>query len=188
MQRLAVFCGSSLGKKASYKTSAQALGQALVQQGLGLVYGGATIGLMGEVANTVLQGGQEVIGVMPHDLVRREIAHYGTDLRIVDSMHERKAMMAELSDGFIALPGGFGTFEELLEMLTWSQLGLHQKPCGLLNVEGYYDPLLAFVDHAIEQGFIQEVYKQLFLVDTDPTRLIQRFRQFQHPVADKQLG
>ena len=153
MQRICVFCGSQVGRRPLYAAAATALGTLLAQRGIGLVYGGGKIGLMGVVADAALAAGGEVIGVIPERLMNRELGHGGvTDLRVVDSMHERKAMMSELSDGFIALPGGYGTFEEFFEVVTWMQLGIQSKPCGLLNVGGYYDMLLALLDHASQRN------------------------------------
>lgn len=165
MSRVCVFLGSSSGVRLEYRAAAAALGQALAGRGVGLVYGGARVGLMGAVADAALSAGGEVIGVIPSALVAKEVAHTGlTDLRVVGSMHERKAVMSELSDAFIAAPGGLGTLEELFEILTWAQLGLHRKPCGLLNVQGYFDPLLSFFDHSINEGFIQPEYRRLIVV------------------------
>ena len=151
LQRLCVFCGSSLGMQSAYVQAAQELGRVLSQHGIGLVYGGGEVGLMGTLADSCLSNGGRVVGVMPRGLVEKEIAHAGlTQLRVVESMHERKALMADLADAFVALPGGYGTWEEFCEVLTWSQLGLHRKACALLNVNGYYDPLLAMADRAVE--------------------------------------
>ncbi len=153
--RICVFCGSRPGGRDEYVDQARRLGELLTSRDIGLVYGGASVGLMGAVADAVLNAGGEVIGVIPEALAVKELAHQQVgDLRVVGSMHERKALMAELSDAFIALPGGFGTFEELFEMVTWAQLGMHRKPFGILNVAGFFDGLLALVDHAIEEGFI----------------------------------
>ena len=161
-------------------TAARQLGALLTRHGLGLVYGGAKIGLMGAVADAVLEKGGEVIGVIPEGLVTKEVAHSGlTDLRIVRSMHERKAMMESLADGFIALPGGFGTFEEFCEILTWAQLGIHRKPCGLLNVDGYYDGFLSFIDHAVSNGFIRTEHRGLLLADVDAESLLKRCKAYQ---------
>jgi len=160
MKRICVFCGSSNGITEDYGAAASDLGQELAGRGIGVVYGGASIGLMGKVANAALAAGGEVIGVIPKALVREEVVHTGlTDLRIVDSMHARKAEMEQLSDGFIALPGGFGTLEEFVEMLTWLQLRFHAKPCGLLNVNGYYEHLVRFLDYAVEQGFLKSKHR-----------------------------
>jgi uncharacterized protein (TIGR00730 family) len=165
MSRVCVFTGSSAGVRVEYRNAAAALGQSLAARGMGIVYGGARVGLMGAVADAALRAGGEVIGVIPRALVAKEVAHTGlTDLRVVGSMHERKALMSDLSDAFIAAPGGLGTLEELFEILTWAQLGLHQKPCGLLNAQGYFDPLLSFIDHSINEGFVQPEYRRLIVV------------------------
>jgi uncharacterized protein (TIGR00730 family) len=183
MKRLCVFCGSSSGSRPEYLAAAREMGRILGEEGIGLVYGGASVGLMGAVADAVLAGGGTVTGVIPRHLVSKEIAHAGlTELRVVGSMHERKALMAELSDGFVALPGGFGTFEELCEVLTWSQLGLHQKPIGILNVAGYYDPLLALFDQGVRERFVREQHRQLVLSAGDPRQLLQLLRSYR-PVA-----
>jgi uncharacterized protein (TIGR00730 family) len=160
--RVCVFCGSSRGSAPSYAEAAAELGTAMAGAGIGLVYGGGDVGLMGVVADAVLAAGGEVVGVMPEALVAREIGHTGlTELRITGSMHERKAMMADLADGFIALPGGFGTFDELFEILTWSQLGLHTKPVALLDVDGFWDPFVALLDRAVEAGFLRALHRDL---------------------------
>lgn len=175
MKRLCVFCGSSAGARDDYTGAAQALAAAMAQRGLGLVYGGGNVGLMGKIADAMLQAGGEVIGVIPQSLVAREVAHRGlTELRVVDTMHQRKALMNELSDGFIAMPGGFGTFEEFFEIVTWSQLGIHLKPSGLLNVSGYYDPLLKMLDHAVAERFVRPAHRDLVIADNDADRLLQR--------------
>src|SRR5215471_20948929 len=163
-QRICVFCGSNLGFDAVYRDAATTLGGLLVDRGIGLVYGGGNIGLMGVLADTMLAHGGNVIGVIPESLLAKEVGHQGvTELRIVKSMHERKALMADLSDGFIALPGGYGTFEEFCEVVTWSQLGLHAKPCGVLNVAGYYDSLLGLFDHSVREGFLRNDNRGLVL-------------------------
>ncbi|MFN7915496.1 MAG: TIGR00730 family Rossman fold protein [Vicinamibacterales bacterium] len=186
MPRLCVFCGSSDGRRPSYRAAAEVLGSTLVSRGFELVYGGARVGLMGAVADAVLAAGGRVTGVIPQALVSREVAHTGlTDLRVVSSMHERKALMNELSDGFIAMPGGWGTFEELFEVLTWGQLGLHGKPCGLLNVEGYFDPLLAFLSHAVAEQFVKREYEAWLAVDADPAALLDRMAVFAPPHVRK---
>jgi uncharacterized protein (TIGR00730 family) len=173
MRRVCVFCGSSVGTNAAYADAARAMGALLADRGIGLVYGGGNVGLMGVIADAVLERGGHVIGVIPQALADREIAHSGiTDLRVVDSMHTRKAMMADLSDAFIAMPGGVGTFEEFFEAVTWTQLGLHRKPCGLLNVNGFYAPLAAFIDQAVTEGFIKPVDRAAIVVDSDPARLL----------------
>jgi uncharacterized protein (TIGR00730 family) len=186
MKRVCVYCGSSNGNRQSYIKAARALGTSLVQRGLGLVYGGSNVGLMGTIADTVLAEGGEVIGVIPEPLVAKEVAHRGlTDLRIVRSMHERKAMMAELADAFIALPGGFGTLEEFCEIVTWVLLGLHQKPCGLLNVEGYYDGLLSFLNHAVADGFILYEYRSIVLTDSEADGLLEKISNYEVPPLHK---
>ena len=173
LRRVCVFCGSSTGASRAYRGAAERLAGELVARGIGLVFGGGCVGLMGIVADAVLAAGGHAIGVIPHAMVAREIAHRGLpDLRIVASMHERKAMMAELSDAFIALPGGYGTFEEFCEVVTWTQLGLHRKRCGLLNVGGFYDPLLAQFDRAMVDGFLKPSNRGLVAADTDPARLL----------------
>jgi len=177
--RFCVFCGSSKGARDAYTGQARALGKLFANEGIGLVYGGGAVGLMGVIADAVIYAGGEVIGVIPQALSDAEIAHSGlTELRIVSSMHERKAMMADLSDAFIAMPGGFGTFEEFCEIITWSQLGIHRKACGLLNVEGYYDSLLALFDHSVAEGFIKPEHRSIVIADDDPERLIHRLKLF----------
>ena len=162
-----------MGRRPAYAEAARGLGALLASRGIGVVYGGGNVGLMGELADAALAAGGEVVGVIPDALVARELAHRAvTDLRIVASMHERKALMADLSDAFLALPGGFGTFEEFCEAVTWTQLGLHAKPCGLLNVEGYYDPLLELFDSGVRERFIREENRAIILSDTDPERLL----------------
>jgi uncharacterized protein (TIGR00730 family) len=189
MKRVCVFCGSSPGHKPEYRVVAAQLGTALAERGIGLVYGGAALGLMGAVADAALAAGGEVIGVIPQALVDREVAHSGLrDLRIVGSMHERKALMAELADAFIALPGGIGTFEELFEVWTWTQLGSHSKPCALLNVQGFYDKLLGFLDHVVEQAFLKQVHRDVLLVADTPTQLLDLLRVARIPTDTKWIG
>lgn len=184
MKRLAVYCGSSYGASDKYKEGAIQLGKVLEKRGITLVYGGASVGIMGEIANTVLKEGGEVIGVIPRLLEDREISHRNlTELIIVDSMHERKAKMAELADGFIALPGGPGTLEEFFEVFTWAQLGLHQKPCGLFNINHYYDPLVTLFNHMADQQFLQEKYRSMAVVESDPDRLIEQFYSYEPPTV-----
>jgi uncharacterized protein (TIGR00730 family) len=186
MRRLCVFCGSSPGANSQYAALARRLGGLLARRGLGLVYGGGNVGLMGVLADAVLQDGGQVIGVIPQALVDLEVAHNGlSDLRIVGSMHERKALMAELADGFIALPGGIGTLEEFCEILTWAQLGLHQKPCGLINVAGYFDHLMAFLDHSVDQRFLRPEHRRMVLVDAEPEMLLDRLRTYRPPQLAK---
>lgn len=173
MKRICVFCGSNSGANPAFAEAARQLGRLLAQRGIGLVYGGGCVGLMGEIADSVMAESGEVIGVIPEALLAREVGHRGvTELIVVRSMHERKARMAELADGFIAMPGGFGTFEELFEVITWAQLGIHRKPCGVLNVEGYYDSLIAFMDKAVEDGFVSAANRTLVLESRDPETLL----------------
>ena len=189
MKRLCVFCGSSTGDAPAYTAAARALGTALARQGIGLVYGGAAVGLMGAVADAALAQGGEVIGVIPEALVRKEVAHGGlVDLRIVGSMHERKALMAELSDGFIALPGGLGTLEELFEVWTWAQLGYHAKPCALLNVAGFYDPLIAFLDSVVGHRFLKPAHRDMLVVASDSEELLAQLAAYQPPDVGKWIG
>jgi len=189
MKRICVYCGSSPGRKPEYRDAAKALGHELAARGLGLVYGGASVGVMGAVADAVLKKGGQAIGVIPLALATREVAHRGLDeLFVVDSMHERKAKMAELSDGFIALPGGWGTIEEIFEMLTWAQLGLHQKPCGLLNISGYYDHLFTFLEHAIDQRFVREEYRPMIMMEQTAGGLLDRYQSYQAPSVKKWIG
>lgn len=186
MKRLCVFCGSNPGLRASYVQAAERLGRLLAERGIELVYGGGRVGMMGALADSALAAGGAVIGVIPQALVAKELAHPGvTDLHVVDSMHERKALMASLSDAFAALPGGFGTFEELCEVITWTQLGIHRKPCGLLNVEGFFDPLLALFDHATREGFIAPVHRQIVVVESEAERLLDALASFRPPVQEK---
>jgi uncharacterized protein (TIGR00730 family) len=188
MRRICVFCGSSLGKSPAYGAAARKLGQVLAKRGLGLVYGGAKVGLMGEVAESVLAVKGEVIGVIPRPLANKELAHRGLrDLRVVDSMHQRKAVMAELSDGFIALPGGMGTFEEFFEITTWAQLGMHSKPCGLLNIAHYYDRLIEFLDQAMQECFIKPAHRALMMVASDADSLLDQFENHRPALVDKWL-
>jgi uncharacterized protein (TIGR00730 family) len=173
LKRVCVYCGSNSGTNPIYAKAARELGTLLAERGLGLVYGGGRVGLMGVIADAVLATGGNVIGVIPEMLVKMEVAHQGlADLRVVASMHERKALMVDLADAFIALPGGFGTLEEFSEVLTWAQLGLHRKPHGLLNVAGFYDPLLAFFDHAVAANFIRQAHCELVISENDPARLL----------------
>ena len=189
MKRLCVFCGSSVGVRPAYTSAALAMGRLLAARGITLVYGGGNVGLMGVVADAVLKAGGHVIGVIPQALAERDVAHTGlTDLRIVHSMHERKAMMAELADAFIAMPGGVGTFEEFFEAVTWSQLGLHRKVCGLLDVEGFYGPMTAFLDRAVEEGFIRREHRGIVVTDADPVRLMEKLEQASLPDLPKWIG
>jgi uncharacterized protein (TIGR00730 family) len=182
MRRLCVYCGSKLGNRPAYAEAARALGALLAARGIGLVYGGGAVGLMGVVADAALEAGGEVLGVLPHGLASKEVAHPGlTELFLVSSMHERKALMADLADGFAALPGGLGTLEEIAEVLTWSQLGIQHKPCGLLNVAGYFDGLIAHLDHAAAEGLLRPEHRALVLVEEEPAALLARFHAYRPP-------
>ena len=186
MQRICVFCGSSPGFDPRFMTAASAFGTSLARRGIGLVYGGASVGLMGAVADAVLQAGGDVIGVIPQALVAKEVAHYGLDdLRVVGSMHERKALMAELADGFVALPGGIGTFEELFEVWTWAQLGDIAKPCALYNVAGFYDGLTAFLDNVVTQGFMKALHRDMLIVADEAEALLDRLAAYTAPAQTK---
>jgi uncharacterized protein (TIGR00730 family) len=179
VQRACIFCGSSPGARPAYTEVAEDLGMLLVQNGITLVFGGATVGLMGRLADTVVSEGGEAIGVIPQALVDREIAHLGlTDLHVVDTMHERKQRMADLSDAFVALPGGLGTLDELFEIYTWAQLGLHGKPIGLLNVEGYFDGLVGFLEHAVAERFVREDHRDMLIVEEEPAPMLERLKSF----------
>jgi uncharacterized protein (TIGR00730 family) len=181
-----VFCGSSPGNNKAYADAAKSLGQALVKNGFGLVFGGGAVGLMGQIAKTVLQMDGEVVGVIPRAMVERELALKElTDLRIVNSMHERKALIADLSDGFIALPGGLGTIEEIFEALTWTQLGIHKKPGGFLNTNNYFDHLVRFLDHMSDQEFVDKGHRDMIFIEKDPDMILKKFKSYQHPNIDK---
>jgi uncharacterized protein (TIGR00730 family) len=193
MKSVCVFCGSSTGTSEAYVQAARAMGEAMAQAGLRLVYGGGRVGLMGVVADAVLASGGQVTGVIPRALFDREIAHRGVeDMRIVGSMHERKELMSKLSDGFVALPGGAGTLEEIFEQWTWSQLGIHAKPCGLLNVEGYFDLLVGMVERMVEEGFLARPFAKMLAVEAEPVRLLARFSDYEPPIrkwqSKKELG
>ncbi|HWC85239.1 MAG TPA: TIGR00730 family Rossman fold protein [Solirubrobacteraceae bacterium] len=186
INRILIFCGSSPGLRPEYAEAAVALGRLLAERGAGVVYGGASVGLMGAVADGALAAGGEVIGVIPTRLVESEIAHAGlTDLRVVETMHERKALMAELSDAVIALPGGTGTLDELFEMITWAQLGLHRKPIGLLDVLGYWERLLAFLDHMVDERFLYAEHRDMLIVEHAAAALVERLGSFEHRARDK---
>ncbi len=188
LRTLCVFCGSSVGSRPEYRRAAEELGTFLAHSKIGIVYGGGNVGLMGILADAALAAGGEVVGVMPEHLIAREIGHSGlTRMHVVKSMHERKAHMADLSDAFLALPGGFGTFEEFCEVLTWSQLGLHKKPCGLLNVSGYYTPLLAMFDHAVEERFLKPDNRRLVLSNSEIPEMIEALRQWRPVHVEKWL-
>lgn len=193
MKYIAVFCGSSNGVSEDYIEGAKRLGKELAKRNIALVYGGASVGVMGAVADSVLEEGGKVIGIMPSFLEKREISHKNlTQLIVVDSMHERKAKMAELADGFIALPGGPGTLEEFFEIFTWAQLGLHQKPCGLLNINHYFDPLITLFNHMTDEQFLHEKYRSMALVDVEPQGLLDQFNKYEPPtlktyITEKQI-
>ena len=189
MRRVCVFCGSNSGDSRGFAEAARALGQALALRGIELVYGGGNVGLMGEIADAVLERGGRVIGVIPRALVDKELAHAGVqEMIVVATMHERKAKMAELSDAFVALPGGFGTLDELCEVLTWSQLGFHDKPCALLDVEGYFRPLLELFDQAVERGFLRAENRAALLEETEPERLLERLATWRPVRREKWIG
>ncbi len=186
MDKVCVYCGSSSGSNTAYAESAKQLAQALLQRDIGLVYGGASIGLMGELADAMLAGDGTVVGVIPKALAKKEVAHDGlSELTIVDSMHERKATMAQAADGFIALPGGLGTLEELFEMLTWAQLGIHSKPCAILNSAGYYNQLIAFLDKTVEEKFIKPVYRHMLVVDDNAVNLLDKMLAYEPPHLER---
>jgi len=186
MKNITVFCGSNSGFRAEYAEAAVNLAGCLVERNIRLIYGGGNVGLMGIIANEVMRQNGEVIGIIPDSLDKKEVGHRGiTELRVVGSMHERKAMMADLTDGFIAMPGGIGTFEEFFEILTWAQLGFHEKPCGILNVAGYYDGLLALCDTAVGEGFLRDVHRRLILDNSDSKLLLEKMRVFQPQTVEK---
>jgi hypothetical protein len=186
MRRLCVFAGSSTGARAQYAEAARELAFEMARRGLGIVYGGGSVGLMGALADAALEAGAEVIGVIPKPLASRELAHTGlSDLRVVDSMHDRKATMAALVDGFVALPGGLGTLEETLEVLTWSQLGIHRKPVGILNVAGYFDGLLKLLTHAIAEGFVRREYLGLLVLEDAPAPLLDALKTWRPPALPR---
>ncbi len=181
-----MFCGSSAGNRPEYAAAARGMARHLAASGIGIVYGGGRTGLMGALADAALEAGGDVIGVMPKALVEKEVAHTGLgDLRVVDSMHTRKALMAELADGFIAMPGGYGTLEEFCEVLTWTQLGLQRKACGLLNVNGYFDGLLAFFDHAVAERFVKPVCREMVIAGSEPAELVARLLAYEVPAVRK---
>ena len=185
IKRICVFCGSAYGHKKEYPEAAIQLGEVLIANNIGLVYGGGDVGLMGDIANTVFNNGGEVIGVIPRHLADKEVAHKGIrDLRIVGSMHERKALMEKLSDAFIAMPGGFGTMDEMFEIITWGKLELHSKPCGFLNINGFYDKLFEFINHIISEGFIKKEYNEALLTDKNPQNLIHKLENYKPAKVD----
>ncbi len=189
IENICVYCGSSPGLNPAFTRAATILGKTLAERDIGLVYGGAAVGIMGVVANAVLANGGKAIGVIPKALAVKEVAHTGlNELYVVESMHERKAMMAELSDGFIALPGGWGTLEEIFEILTWAQLGFHRKPCGLLNVEGYYDDLISFLENAFAQQFVNDLYRPILITACEPENMLDQFSVYRAPAVRKWVG
>ena len=186
MLSICVFCGSSMGRNSSYKGAAVKLGQLMAEKNLNLVYGGGNIGLMGEIAQSVIKNGGRAIGVIPQFLVEKELVFDElSEVHVVESMHERKAKMAEMADAFIAMPGGFGTLEETVEVLTWAQLGLHRKPIGLLNINGYYDSLNEFFDHMVAEGFLMREYKDMLLINENPAAMLESITTFELPAVDK---
>jgi uncharacterized protein (TIGR00730 family) len=188
LRRVCVYCGSSPGADPAYARAAGDVGRLLAARGLGVVYGGGNVGLMGELADAAMRAGGEVVGVIPRALLQREVGHRGvTDLRVVGSMHERKALMAQLADAFLALPGGIGTLEELVEVFTWAQLGLHRKPIGVLDVAGFYGPLVAFLDHAVDERFLRAEHRATLLVGADPAHLLDRMARHEPVAVDKWL-
>jgi len=186
MNRLCVYCGSRPGGRSDYAVAARQLARAMVNKNIDLVYGGASVGVMGKIADAVLEEGGKVIGIIPKGLFVKEVAHTGiTELIEVSTMHERKSLMSELSDGFIAMPGGYGTIEEIFEIITWSQLGIHNKPCGLLNVCNYYDNLINFLDHTVSEQFISKITRSILLVDECPDTLLEKFEVYNAPETEK---
>jgi uncharacterized protein (TIGR00730 family) len=189
IRRICVYCGANVGARPAYAEAARRLGRVLGERGLGLVYGGGNVGLMGVLADAALAAGAEVIGVIPRALVARELGHQGiTELRVVETMHERKAVLAELADAFVALPGGLGTLDELFEAMTWAQLGLHQKPIGLLEVDGFFAPLVAYLDRAVTEGFVRAEHRAALTVASEPEELLERFATYRLPNVGKWLG
>jgi uncharacterized protein (TIGR00730 family) len=189
IRRICVFCGTNPGSRPAYGAAARRLGQVLAEQGIELVYGGASVGIMGELADSVQEHGGHVTGIIPQQLMEKDSAHTGIrNLIVVASMHQRKSQMADMSDGFIALPGGIGTLEGFFEILTWGQLGIHAKPAGILNVEGYFDGLTGFLDHAVREGFLTEGHRDHIIVEAEPVRLLDRMRAYSPPESEKLMG
>jgi uncharacterized protein (TIGR00730 family) len=189
MNRICVFCGTNTGSRPAYGAAARRLGQILGESGIELVYGGASVGIMGELADSVQEHGGHVTGIIPQQLMEKEAAHTGIpNLIVVASMHQRKSQMADMSDGFIALPGGIGTLEGFFEILTWGQLGIHAKPSGILNVEGYFDGLTGFLDHAVREGFLTEGHRHAIIVESEPSRLLERMQAYTAPESEKLMG
>jgi len=189
LNRLCVFCGTNAGSRPAYGVAARDLGRVLAEQGIELVYGGASVGVMGELADAVQEHGGHVTGIIPQQLMEKEAAHTGIrNLIVVASMHQRKSQMADMSDGFIAFPGGIGTLEGFFEVLTWGQLGIHSKPAGILNVERYFDGLTGFLDHAVREGFLTEAHRKNIIVESDPGVLLDRLRSYAPPEGEKLMG
>ncbi|CCJ47580.1 putative lysine decarboxylase [Bordetella parapertussis Bpp5] len=189
IQNICVYCGSNSGRQPEYIEHAQGFARELVKRGLGLVYGGASVGIMGAVADTVMAEGGRVIGIIPEALMKKELAHRGlTELHVVQSMHERKTLMAQKADGFVALPGGAGTLEEIFEIWTWAQLGMHQKPCGLLNIAGYYDLLVQFLNHTVDEAFMRPQHRAMLAIDHDPAALLDHFASYVAPTVSKWIA
>jgi uncharacterized protein (TIGR00730 family) len=189
MNRICVFCGTNTGSRPDYGAAARDLGQVLAEQGIELVYGGASVGIMGELADSVHEHGGHVTGIIPQQLMEKEVAHTGiANLIVVASMHQRTSQMADMSDGFIALPGGIGTLEGFFEILTWSQLGIHAKPSGILNVAGYFDGLTRFLDHAVKEGFLTEQHRGAIIMETDPRQLLNRMQAYTPLESEKLMG
>jgi uncharacterized protein (TIGR00730 family) len=187
--RICVFCGTNPGERPEYGAAARALGKLLADEDIELVYGGASVGIMGELADAVHEGGGHVTGIIPQQLMKKEAAHTGIpDLIVVASMHQRKSQMADMADGFIALPGGIGTLEGFFEILTWGQLGIHNKPCGVLNVAGYFDLLTGFLDHAVREGFLTDEHRQMIMVESDPGKLLERMGQYAPAEGERLMG
>src|SRR3954468_24907492 len=188
-QRICVFCGTNAGSRPEYGAATRALGRLLAEENIELVYGGASVGIMGELADSVQEHGGHVTGIIPQQLIEKEAAHTGIpNLIVVASMHQRKSQMADMSDGFIALPGSIGTLEGFFEILTWGQLGIHAKPSGILNVDGYFDGLTGFLDHAVREGFLTDVHRHAIIVETEPRRLLERMRAYTPPEGEKFMG
>lgn len=189
LNRICVFCGTNPGSRPAYGAAARELGRILADEDIELVYGGASVGIMGELADSVQEHGGHVTGIIPQQLVEKEAAHTGIpNLIVVASMHQRKSQMADLSDGFIALPGGIGTMEGFFEVLTWAQLGIHAKPSGILNIEGYFDSLIGFLDHAVAEGFLTDIHRHAIMVESDPRTLLDRMRAYTAPEGEKLMG
>lgn len=189
MKSICVYCGSSPGRTETYSKAARHLGRALAERGIKLVYGGASVGIMGVLADAVLEHGGQAVGVIPEALVKKEVAHHHlSELHVTGSMHERKMLMAELSEGFIALPGGIGTLEEIFEIWTWAQLGFHKKPFGMLNIDGYYDSLITFLDHTVAEQFVKQPHRSMLMVETDPETLLDRLSCYMAPDVEKWIG